>query len=115
MLRVFGFSALILILIAWIGWIAWMVLFHVVIFGKYSKLFDSSVDAFDAVSQKIGAALAQNDLDTCEHLLVIQQSLLDRQDHYLRALRAVSACKNAPPWRWRERWKADYLEETRAA
>lgn len=108
-------TLVVLILMVSVAEATWVFMVHFILWSRYAQMFDNTVRAFDVESRKCRGALDRNDLTASNRHLANEQLILDRQDHYLRAMRAVSSAAKAPPWKWLERWRADYLDETKAA
>lgn len=89
----------------------WVVLRHFTKFLRYKKLFDAEHAKFAeasaqfAIAQKHGNEAAMKQW----HLVCLQ--VYETQRHIMRAQAAVMSDNFIAPWRWPERWDADYLKE----
>lgn len=90
----------------------WVILRHFTKFRKYQKLWQLDQARFMEANAKFMQAMENEDRDAMAQWHLVCGEALERQKHYMRAQRAVMDDNFIAPWRWAERWNADYLKET---
>lgn len=108
-------------MITYLGWLLaaaltaqflWVILRHFTKFLKYKKLWDDEHIRFVGASALFSEAQKRDDRAAMEQWHLVCKQAYNRQVHIMRAQAAVMSDNFIAPWRWPERWNADYLKET---
>lgn len=90
----------------------WVVLRHFTKFRRYKKLFDAEHVRFIEASVRFSEAQKQGNEAAMKQWHLVCLQVYETQRHIMRAQAAVMSDNFIAPWRWPERWNADYLKET---